>query len=355
MNRRGFVKSAGAAAFSTFGLYAVPDGNSEGGAVLGPPAIKTANLARFEHMHTGVSFHFGINTFTGNDYDEGTAPATVYAPSALNVEQWLSTAALIGARYAILTAKHMSGFCLWDTDNYDYDVAASGNHTDVVAAFMAACKKRNIVPGMYYCILDPRNEGNQGHVDGEGHVGLSYYHLIVRQITELHRRYKGIGLQVIDIPGKLSPDERWEIYRTVKTLSPNCLMMLNQTWEISQANQGRISTPDAWPTDIMVSEDALPPVEGHDPRVLYQGNRYYMPMASWFASGPFYEDNKYRTWFWNSHFKTRLAEDLFDLYQKTVSRKASFLLNLSPDNRGLLPDEQVQELHRLAALLRKSQ
>lgn len=354
MNRRDFVKSA-AAAFSTFGLQVLSDAPSESGAVLGPSMKKTANLGQFESMHTGVSFHFGMNTFTGNDYDEGTAPATVYAPGALNVDQWLSTAALIGARYAILTAKHMSGFCLWDADDYDYDISVSGNHTDVVAAFMTACKKRNIMPGIYYCILDPRNEGSQGHVDGGSRVSTSYYGLILRQITELHRKYKGIGLQVIDIPGKLSPDERWEIYRTVRTLSPHCLMMVNQTWDPSQINQGRISTPDAWPTDIMLSEDALPPTGGHDPWVVYQGRRYYIPMASWFPSGPFYKENKYRTWFWNPHFKTRPAEDLFDLYQKAVSRQASFILNLSPDNRGLLPDEQVEQLNRLAALLRKSQ
>ncbi|HWF66999.1 MAG TPA: alpha-L-fucosidase [Acidobacteriaceae bacterium] len=295
-----------------------------------------------------------MSTFTGNDYDEGTAPATTYAPSQLNVDQWLSTAALIRACYAVLTAKHMSGFCLWDADNYDYDVAASGNYNDVVASFVTGCKKRNIMPGLYYCILDPRNEGNQGHVDWEGRVSAPYFSLILRQITELHRKYKGIGLQVIDIPRKLSADERWEIYRAVKTLNPHCLMMVNQTWDISHVNQGRISSPDAWPTDIMLSEDALPPEGGHDPWVVYQGNRYYMPMVSWFPSGPFYNGKKYRDWFWNPYFKTRPAADLFDLYQKTVSRNGSFMLNLSPDTRGLLPEDDVEQINRLAELMRGS-
>ena len=350
MKRREFVKTAGAAALSTFGVATAHLGSKDS-AALGPATKRTANLALFERMNIGVSFHFGMNTFTGDDYDVGRSPATVYAPGELNVDQWLSTAALIGAKYAILTAKHMSGFCLWDADHYDYGVATSGNHTDVVAAFMAACLKRNITPGIYYCVLDPRNEGNQGRVDGSSSVSPTYYRLIVGQIAELHRKYKGIGMQVIDIPGKLSPEERWEVYKTVKTLNPNCMMMLNQTWDISQANRGRVCAPGAWPTDIMVSEDALPPKEGHDPWVVYEGKRYYMPMVSWFPSGPFYEGNKYRTWFWNARFKTRPAEELFDLYRKTVSRKASFILNLSPDNRGLLPDEQVNELNRFAALM----
>jgi len=350
MNRRNFIQSAT--------LMLTQKWMSPGWAAihsaLKPSGKRTPDLAKFEQMKVGVSFHFGMSTFTGNDYDEGTAPATTYAPSQLNVDQWLSTAALIRACYAVLTAKHMSGFCLWDADNYDYDVAASGNYNDVVASFVTGCKKRNIMPGLYYCILDPRNEGNQGHVDWEGRVSAPYFSLILRQITELHRKYKGIGLQVIDIPRKLSADERWEIYRAVKTLNPHCLMMVNQTWDISHVNQGRISSPDAWPTDIMLSEDALPPEGGHDPWVVYQGNRYYMPMVSWFPSGPFYNGKKYRDWFWNPYFKTRPAADLFDLYQKTVSRNGSFMLNLSPDTRGLLPEDDVEQINRLAELMRGS-
>jgi len=122
MNRREFVRSA--AALSVLGLRGAADARAKGGSALAPAQRKTADLAHFERMPIGVSFHFSMNTFTGNDYDEGTAPATAYAPSALNVDQWISTAALIGARFAILTAKHMSGFCLWDADDYAYDVAA---------------------------------------------------------------------------------------------------------------------------------------------------------------------------------------------------------------------------------------
>lgn len=350
MNRRDFIEAATLA----FSLQCMERAWPATVAAIEPSRKRTAELAHFERMKVGVSFHFGMNTFTGNDYDMGTASATTYAPSALNVDQWIATAAQIGARYAVLTAKHMSGFCLWDADNYDYDVAASGNRTDVVAAFMAACRKHNIMPGLYYSILDPRNDGKQRHVDWDSQVSASYYRLILRQITELHRKYKGIGLQVFDIPGKLSSDERWEIYRTVKSLNPHCLMMVNQTWSISQANQGRIASPTAWPTDIMLSEDALPPKEGHDPWVVYQGNRYYMPMACWFPSGPFYNGNKYREWFWGPHFKIRPAADMFDLYRKTVSRKASFLLNLSPDTRGLLPDDTLEQINRLAGLMHES-
>src|SRR5437868_1886034 len=75
-------------------------------------------LVDFERLQFGVSFHFSMNTFTGNDYDTGTAPAATYNPTRLDVRQWIRVASELGARYAVLTAKHMSGFCLWDSRDY---------------------------------------------------------------------------------------------------------------------------------------------------------------------------------------------------------------------------------------------
>src|SRR3954463_866228 len=124
-----------------------------------PATHRTHALREFEKLQFGVSFHFSMNTFTGNDYETGVVPASTYNPTNLDVRQWIRVARDLGARYAVLTAKHMSGFCLWDSSGYDYDVAASGNKTDVVAAFVAACHEYGLRPGFYYCILDPHNEG----------------------------------------------------------------------------------------------------------------------------------------------------------------------------------------------------
>src|SRR5438094_9025865 len=143
-------------------------------AQIGPAIQATPTLREFERLQFGVSYHFSMNTFTGNDYETGSVPAKTYDPTNLDVRQWMKVAHDLGARYAVLTAKHMSGFCLWDSQNYDYDVAASGNKTDVVAAFVAACHEYGIKPGFYYCILDPRNEGR---FDWNSLVPYSYYQL----------------------------------------------------------------------------------------------------------------------------------------------------------------------------------
>ncbi|HSB76647.1 MAG TPA: alpha-L-fucosidase, partial [Terriglobales bacterium] len=164
-----------------------------------PATRRTPALAAYERLRFGVSYHFSMNTFTGNDYETGSVPASTYNPTHLDVRQWLRAARDLGARYAVLTAKHMSGFCLWDAKDYDYDVAASGNKTDVVAAFVSACREYGLRHGFYYCILDPHNEGK---FDWDAPIGDKYYALIKRQLTELHSRYRNTFYQLLDITWK---------------------------------------------------------------------------------------------------------------------------------------------------------
>ncbi len=57
-------------------------------------------------------------------------------------------------RYIILVAKHHEGFCLWDSKYTDYDVASSGNKTNVIEEVAKACKKHGIGLGLYYSLWD---------------------------------------------------------------------------------------------------------------------------------------------------------------------------------------------------------
>ena len=182
---------------------------------IAPATERTPAIAEYERLRFGVSYHFSMNTFTGDDYETGKVPATTYNPTKLDVRQWIRVAHELGAKYAVLTAKHMSGFCLWDSEGYDYDVGASANKTDVVAAFLAACKEFNIRPGFYYCILDPHNEG--GKFDWKAPVLPDYYKLIRHHVTELHTRYPGAIYQLFDITWKISQEQRWDLYRLVRS------------------------------------------------------------------------------------------------------------------------------------------
>ena len=315
-----------------------------------PASERTPPLATYERLRFGCSFHFGLPTFTGDDYDVGAVPATTYNPTHLDVRQWISVAHELGAKYAVLVAKYMSGFCLWDSAGYDYDVAASGNTTDVVAAFVTACREFGIQPGFYYCILDPHNEGK---FDWDSLVPPRYFELIKHHITELHSRYPNTFYQLFDITWKLTPDQRWELYRLVKRYSPNCIIVENQGFKQSRINEGRMCEPTAWPCDVINGEDTLPPLEGHDPHISYNGKPYYLPFETWFPTGPIYPPMPtMHTWFWHPWYKPRSPEVIAQAYRDCMKGNANLLLNLAPDNTGRLPENQVQAFRRVAQLIR---
>lgn len=88
--------------------------------------------------------HFWINTFHDQKWTDDSKPASSYQPTAMDAEQWIRVAKEAGMKYVILTAKHHEGFCLWDSKYTEYDVASSGNKTNVIEAVAKACEKYDI-------------------------------------------------------------------------------------------------------------------------------------------------------------------------------------------------------------------
>jgi len=325
-------------------------GNS---AQAGPATEMTPALETYQKLRFGCSFHFGMPNFTGDDYDVGRVPASTYNPTHLDVRQWIKTAHNLGAKYAILVAKYMSGFCLWPAKNYDYTVAQSGNKTDVVRAFVDACNEFGLKAGFYYCILDPHNEGTFEKFSWDSLISDHYFDIIKMHITELHTLYPNAFYQLFDITWKLKPAQRSELYRLVKHLNPDCIIVDNQGFKQSRVNQGRTCEAASWPCDVINGEDTLPPLEGHDPHIKYEGREYYMPFETWLPTGPLYPPMPWmHTWFWHPWYKTQPAEVIAKSYKICMESNANLLLNLTPDNTGRLPEEQVSTMQKVADMIR---
>lgn len=200
-------------------------------------------------------------------------------------------------------------------------------------------------------MLDPHNEGK---FDWDSPVSEGYYRLIKHHLTELHTRYRTPFYQLLDITWKLSQAQRWEIYWLIKSMSPGCIVVMNQGYYQSQRNQGRICEPASWPTDVINAEDTLPPDEGHDPRIEMHGKTYYLPMESWIPTGPPYKPMPpMHSWFWREGFKTQDPAVIADDYRRCKAGKANLLLNLSPDTSGRIPEEAVQAMRQAARLIKE--
>ncbi|MBW7892628.1 MAG: alpha-L-fucosidase, partial [Chitinophagaceae bacterium] len=146
----------------------------------------------------GAIFHLDVVNYVP-DYNWrkwGThPPASVFNPSKLNTDQWILAAKAAGAKYAVLVAKHCSGFSLWPTAAHEYSVKHSpwrDGKGDIVTEFIASCKKYGLEPGIYastsangYCYVD-----NPGKVQPGGpFTQQAYNKIVVQQLTELWSNY----------------------------------------------------------------------------------------------------------------------------------------------------------------------
>jgi len=225
-------------------------------------------LQAWEKLKFGMFIHFGMSTFDGDEFSRGDKPSSFYAPDKLDVAQWAGVARDMGMRYAVLTAKHVSGHCLWPSRHTDYHVGTSGNRKDVVEAFVVQCRKAGIKPALYYCSWDnhhrfgsftPTFPSDVGVKWGENMFATREYEdFQYRQLEELATRYGEIVEFWIDIPMILSQAFRHQLYYRLAELQPEALILMNHGFEAN----GKVSHA-AWPTDVFTYETYLPPYHVH--------------------------------------------------------------------------------------------
>lgn len=87
--------------------------------------IPTPQQLEWQQMEFTAFLHFGINTFTGREWGDGTEAPALFNPTELDCEQWVRALKDGGFKMAIITAKHHDGFCLWPTKTTRHSVASS--------------------------------------------------------------------------------------------------------------------------------------------------------------------------------------------------------------------------------------
>ncbi len=304
----------------------------------------TESIRQWSELKYGTFISFGLSTFSGKEHQREAVPSDTYAPTDLDVEQWVRVARDAGMKYAVLTAKHTAGHCLWDSHvrwkgkEFDYDVATSGDKTDVVAAFVAACKKYDVKPGLYYCLEDYRHNANYHAAKPRRdsyNLPAEYHQLVKDHLEELLRRYPDVFCLWLDIPVQASLKQRTEIYRHVKSLKPDCLVLYN-TGMARHKRTIRNIYKAAWPTDILNSEIHLPRRGSIDLRQSYRGKTYDF--------GYEHCDKIGKWWFWMPDEKPRPTEELLRIYQAVRQLGGNLLLNVPPDRTGRIPQSHIEAL-----------
>jgi len=322
----------------------------------GAQRLSLKALQEWEALRFGMFIHFGMATFDGDEFSRGDKPSPVYAPDKLDVSQWVGVARDAGMKYAVLTAKHVAGHCLWPSAHNDYHVGTSGNRTDVVEAFVTECRKAGILPGLYYCSWDNHNRFGSCTpnvaADGtalNGTVGQwenlyatrQYEDFQYRQMEELATQYGDIAEFWIDIPMILSAAFRHQLYARLAELQPNAVIVMNKG-----ILAGDKLMFHAWPTDILNYETEVPGYHvhpggtaGHQPWREFQGKRYYLPGEVGDTVNPH--------WFWVEGDKPKSDAELLGQTLLCRARRCNQVLDVGPDRHGLIPPCQVGALQRL--------
>jgi alpha-L-fucosidase len=326
--------------------------------IKGSQRLSLAKLQAWEKLGYGMFIHFGMSTFTASELPDGKAPSTLYAPDKLDVEQWVSVIRDAGMKYAVLTAKHVAGHCLWPSKYTKYHVGTSGNKTDVIEKFVTTCAKKGIMPGLYYCSWDNHHRfGSKTPTDTAvwererlgrvadpqlSYTSLAYREFQTAQLEELLTQYGKIGEVWIDIPCVLPRCYREELYQQIATWQPETIIMMN-----TGIGDGSIyPIAKAWPADIMAIERFLPNSHtGHVQWREIEGKKYYIPGEVCDPIG--------KEWFFVDGDKPRSDEELLGMYLTSRSRHTNLLLDVPPDKHGLIPKMHVNALMRLRKNLNK--
>jgi alpha-L-fucosidase len=316
-----------------------------------PSAYQKAQIDR----RYGMFIHFGINTFYDEEWTDGSKPPSSYKPTHVDADQWISTAKEAGMKYVIIVSKHVDGFCLWDSQYTDYDVASSGNTTNVIEAVAKACKKYGVGLGIYYSLWDRHQNAELK----DETLDKDYNIYMVKQIRELigiTNQYTPIVELWLDA-GWEKKRTRWpiaEIYETVKSMAPQCQVGVN--WSI-----GRPDNPDPdsafllptmqkegypiryFPSDFRMGDPYLP--ADPDPKLFsHDGKMYYMPWETTICIS--------QKWFYNTKdtiYKSPV--ELLALYKRATAQDNILILDLPPDRSGRLREKDRQLVFTLRRLI----
>ncbi len=311
-----------------------------------PASEQNALLKIWKSYRLGAFVCFNTNQFSGIEICRASDPKA-YNPEHLDVAGWVAAFKAAGMKYAVLTTRHTSGFLLWDSPTTDFDVASSGNTTDVCREFVQECHEQELAPAFYYCLWGGKWKPNP-----------NARAVILAQLYELATEYGEIPYFWLDMMNWAPPDlSTQEIYDALKTLQPNAVVMFNQ--HIQDGTK-----INYFPTDVVNGELVPPPATGHDPSRTVAGKTYHLPfeyslVSQSRAGGYKYDPLGPSCWFTYGDGKDFVPSRPFPAVALARQTRfgwkrgaANVLLATAPDHTGQMRPSDVEQLRRLGRILR---
>ena len=328
--------------------------------------VPTERQVAHQEMEFYAFIHFGVNTFTNNEWGNGGESEDIFNPTKLDAEQWAKAVKSAGMTGMILTCKHHDGFCLWDTKYTDHNVMNSPYGKDIVKQVSDACRKYGIKFGVY---LSPWDRFNPKYGTGK-----EYDDYFVGQLTELLTNYGDVFEVWFDGAcgegpyGKKQYYDFDRYYEVIRELQPDANISCCGPDVRWCGNEGGFTRSSEWSvvpertrkTEIIEensqhnddSEFRERHISASDSDLGSRGQLADERDLIWF---PAEVNTSIRPgWFWHPEENDRVksVEQLADVYMRSVGGNATFLLNIPPTNEGLFHENDVRTLEELGNYLR---
>ena len=236
-----------------------------------------------------------------------------------------------GMKYIVLTAKHHEGFCLFKSQNAEWNISSTSARTTVIDELKAACKKYGLKFGLYFS-----QNYDWTAVGGFGQNFVSADNTTDPYTTAQHNAYvEKTKLLINEMLDKYQPDMLWyDIPGTDSYMTP---LKLNEL--------------ETYPHIIV--NDRLSSSNKGDYRT-GEGN-YYQKMDSKYAENCFTLNN---TWGYGETNDTEakmvtIGDLLKTRILESVGRGQNVLLNIGPKKDGSVPALQSALLGNLATFVQK--
>lgn len=334
-----------------------PDGISDEEKIeLAANVVPSEKQLRWQSLELTAFLHFGINTFTGNEWGDGTDSPALFHPTDLDCRQWVRSLKEAGFKMAILTAKHHDGFCLWQTETTEYSVRSSPwkeGRGDVVKELADACREYGIEFGVY---LSPWDRNARCYGDSP-----AYNALFIIQLTELLTNYGPVSEVWFDGACGEGPNGKKQVYdwpailKTIQSLQPDAVTAIMGEDVRWVGNEGGVGRETEWSVTALTPEsyerssiqNGALGITGTSKDL---GSRELISKAEEVFWYPSEVDVSIRPgWFYHSEQdpQVRSLKNLVDIYYQSVGRNSVLLLNIPPDKRGHIHETDSLRIREL--------
>lgn len=264
-----------------------------------------------------------------------------FNPKDFDARTWAKTAKAAGMKYAVLTAKHHDGFCMFDSKLTEYKLSKNFGGRDLVREFLDAFRAEGLKVGLYYSLIDWHhpdypNVGNHPQRDDKEYGKrtfnwdnyLKYMH---GQVEELVKNYGKLDIMWFDYSFDDYSGEKWgatQLVSMIRKYQPEIILDNRLSINEGTSTKGRMLKPIG---------DFESPEQGIPDAPLFDKFKNPIPWETCLTlnNGWGYTEQDHN---WKS------PELIVQTLVNCVSKNGNLLLNVGPDARGKIPQESVDIL-----------